>query len=139
MRKLHVGFYIVLTMLLSFSLLHCSSTSNSGASGDGGSCPSGGGDASGKSATLAVSVSDTAFSPSMLTADNLSTVTLTLTNTGTRPHGFAVQCFPPSSVVQPIGPGASATITFVVPNPEGTYNFSSNASGDTMTGQFVDN
>lgn len=105
----------------------------------------------GGTAALAVSVSDTAFTPAILKAENLATVTLTLTNTGTKPHGFAVQCipvpavsgcpatscFPNAATIAPIAPSAKATVTFLVPNPEGIYNFGSSAPSDTMTGQFV--
>jgi hypothetical protein len=132
---------------LCFTLLHCSTSSGSASPVDAGPCPLA--DASGKTATLALAVSDTAFAPGMLTADNNATVTLTLINTGTKQHGFAVQCmptagangcssscFPGESTIQPIGPDASATTTFVAPSIEGTYTFGSNATGDTMTGQF---
>src|SRR5579864_7221256 len=81
--------------------------------------------------TLVLEVNDVAFSPAVLKADNLATVTLTFTNTGTKPHGFAVRCmptpngngcpsaacFPDAAKLGPIAPGASVTTTFVTPNP----------------------
>ncbi|MGO8993554.1 MAG: cupredoxin domain-containing protein [Polyangiaceae bacterium] len=96
-------------------------------------------------------VSDTAFTPIILTAENLAQVTVTLKNTGTKPHDFVVQCmatpndngcpttscFPDASTIGPLAPDASATATFETPNPEGTYNFYSDLPGDTQTGQFI--
>jgi hypothetical protein len=96
-------------------------------------------------------VDDTAFTPVILKAENLATVTLRLTNVGSQPHGFSVQCmptpnsqgcpttscFPDASTIPSISPDASTTVTFTVPNPEGIYTFGSSASADRMTGQFV--
>src|SRR5262245_45788310 len=44
--------------------------------------------------TLALAVSDDAFSPVVVKAQNTATVTLTLSNTGTKAHGFALDCLP---------------------------------------------
>jgi hypothetical protein len=146
-----LGLAACLVALFSFALLHCSSSSSAGP-GDAG-CLTQPDAPNGKTSMLSLAVSDTAFSPSMLAADNNSTVTLTLTNTGTKPHGFAADClatpndrgcatswcFPDASVIAPIAPDASATTTFVMPNEEGTYAFGSSAPGDTMIGQFVSN
>jgi hypothetical protein len=128
-------------------LTHCSSP----ASGNSTCQPAEPDGINGGTYTFALAVSDTAFSPAILKSENLATVTLTLTNTGTKPHGFQVECiptpnnngcpttscFPDASVLGPIAPDASATATFTAPNPEGIYTFGSNASSDTMTGQFV--
>jgi hypothetical protein len=125
--------------------LACSSPGASGA------CTSDGDGNQGGSATLDLSVSDTAFTPTILKSQNLAQVTLTLKNTGTKPHDFIVgcvatpntngcpttSCFPDASVIGPIPPDASATATFVTPNPEGIYDFRSDLPGDTQTGQFV--
>ena len=106
----------------------------------------------GGNTTFALTVDDTSFKPTILKTQNVSNVTLTLTNAGTKPHGFTVDCiatpnssgcptqscFPDGSMIAPIAPGATATVTFVTPNPEGIYAFHSNAPGDTQpAGQFV--
>jgi hypothetical protein len=101
--------------------------------------------------TFDLTVDDDAFAPIILKAQNLATVTLTLTNTGTKPHDFVAMClptlnddgcpltscFPDASVIAPLAPDASATTTFITPNPEGIYSFHSDVAGDTQTGQFV--
>jgi hypothetical protein len=97
---------------------------------------------SGGTASFAVTVNDTAFMPTILTTENLSTVTLTLTNAGTKPHGFMVQCmgnacFPDMAKIAPIDANATAMITFMVPFTEGIFTFASGAPGDTQTGQFI--
>ena len=105
---------------------------------------------SGGDASLLIVVDDDAFRPGMVTAQNLSTVTLTLKNEGTRPHGFTVgcvatpnhngcpseSCFPDAATIAPIPPDRTATTTFVAPDPESLYPFRSTADGDTQTGQF---
>jgi hypothetical protein len=91
-----------------------------------------------------LSVDDTAFSHIILKAQNLGLVTITLTNTGTKPHDFVMgcipisfagcpsqQCFPAAANIAPIAPGMSATATFTTPNPEGIYNFRSDVAGDS--------
>jgi hypothetical protein len=101
--------------------------------------------------TLDLAVSDTAFTPTILKTQNRATVTLTLKNTGTKPHDFVLgciatpntngcpvtSCFPDASTIGPLPPDASATATFVTPNPEGIYNFRSDLSDDRQAGQFV--
>lgn len=98
-----------------------------------------------------VTVDDDAFAPRELPAENLANVKLTLTNKGTRPHDFVVECmptpndngcpttscFPDAAAIPPLAPDASTTRMFVTPNPEGTYTFRSNLPGDTQTGQFI--
>ena len=91
-----------------------------------------------------LTVDDTGFSPIILKAQNLATVTVTLRNTGTKPHDFVVgcipitfagcppqQCFPAAANIPPLAPGQSATATFTAPNPEGIYDFRSDVSGDS--------
>jgi hypothetical protein len=105
----------------------------------------------GGSYTFDVSVDDGSFTPQILKAQNLSRVTLRLTNAGTRPHGLSVgcidtpntqgcpttSCFATGATIAPIAPGANATATFATPNPEGIYPITSGAAGDTQSAQFV--
>lgn len=99
-----------------------------------------------------LTVDDDAFSPKILTAQNLANIQLTLTNKGTKPHGFSAgcvatpndngcpteACFSDAASVAPIEPDARATIHFVTPNPDGlSYPFRSTAPDDTQTGQFI--
>ncbi len=118
---------------------------------------------------IQLTVSDTAFTVGAadggpgepnITVENSATLTLTMSNIGTRPHNFAVQClatpnasgcsmqscFPPDAGIPALPPGASATTVFVAPRHEGTYLFVSDLPGDTqstdggvtgLVGQFV--
>jgi len=97
---------------------------------------------SGGDASFALTVDDTTFTPKIVKTENLANVTLTLTNAGTRPHDFVVDCagsacFPDASTVPPVAPDASATVQFVAPYAEGLYTFRSSLPGDTQTGQFI--
>jgi hypothetical protein len=106
---------------------------------------------SGGTYRLSLTVTDDGFGPIILKAQDNATVILTVTNAGTRPHDFVVDCmptpngdgcpttscFPDEAAVGPLDPGASATTTFATPHPEGIYVFRSDLPGDTMTGQFV--
>jgi hypothetical protein len=97
---------------------------------------------SGGDASFALTVTDDAFSPSILKTENLANVTLTLTNAGTKPHDFVVECmgstcFPDASTIPPVSPDASRTVQFVAPYTEGLYTFRSNLPGDTQVGQFI--
>jgi len=94
---------------------------------------------------------DDAGAKNIIATQNDSQVTLKLVNNGTKPHGFKVgcvsvcsayptlpagcspmACFPSDSTIAPIMPGASATITFDTPTPDGLiYPFSSSAPGDS--------
>ena len=113
----------------------------------------------GGSYTIDLIVDDTGFTadtPDGGTKDIISTqndaqVTLTLTNTGTMPHGFEVlptsvcagypnlpagcspfASFPAGSTIAPIDPGKSATVSFDTPTPDGfIYPFKSSAPGDS--------
>jgi hypothetical protein len=114
--------------------------------------------------TELLSVSDTGFTlggvdsgstDPNIAVQNLGNVTLTLTNTGTRPHDMVVECIPtglPSTCNNPtscfpspddagamggavtlvptLQPGASATVKFVTPVVEGEYIFISDSPGD---------
>jgi hypothetical protein len=125
---------------------------------------------------IAVTVTDTGFLKNLIATQNDSMVTLTLTNAGTKPHGFSVgcvsvlssypklpamcptvSCFPgataqgstadggaadggtsdggaaaQTATVAPIAPGASATIMFNTPTPDGLiYPFTSNDPDDS--------
>lgn len=120
--------------------------------------------------TIAIAVTDTGFTATggdrgddggndpgdagpaknIINTQNLSPVTLTLTNEGTRPHGFAVgctsvcsgyptlpagcsgtACFPAAATIAPIPPGTNKTVTFDTPRPDNViYPFSSGAPGD---------
>lgn len=106
----------------------------------------------GNVATFVRSVDDTQFLPAgsaLIKVQNLTTVTLTVKNVGTAPHGFVVDClptpndhgcatkscFPADARIPSIEPGASATITFTVPRVEGLYTYRSPVPGDTQTSQ----
>ena len=109
--------------------------------------------------TIDITVNDTGFTASggsdagakdLIATQNASQVTLTLTNDGTKRHGFTVgcvsacsaystlpagcspmACFPSGSTIAPIDPGTSATVTFITPVPDSLiYPFSSGAPGD---------
>jgi hypothetical protein len=165
------------TLLLSALLVHCSSESTPMASGDAGpeasvasyvkACETAptGVDASaaelnmcfpdhdginGGNYTFDITVDDTGFSKTILATQNDATATLTLKNTGTKPHGFAVECtsvtpayptvpsgcpsvacFPSNSIIAPLAPGESKTITFFTPTPDGLlYPIKSSEPGD---------
>jgi hypothetical protein len=93
-----------------------------------------------------VTVTEQGFTPVILKAQNLGEVTLVLHNDGTSPHDFVVDCiptpngqgcpatscFPPGASIPELAPGASATTTFVTPNPEGIYNFRSDVGTDSQ-------
>jgi hypothetical protein len=113
----------------------------------------------GGSYTIDLIVDDTGFTadtPDGGTKDIISTqndaqVTLTLTNMGTRPHGFEVlstrvcpsyanlpagcsplATFPMNSTIAPIAAGTSTTVSFDTPTPDGLiYPFISQAPGDS--------
>ena len=139
-------------VLLGAVLLHCSSSSNGASTGDdGGGCFPDNDGITGGSYTFVLTVDDTGFSKTILSSQNDAAVTVTLTNMGTTPHGFAVgctsvtpayptlpagcpstACFPPNASIPPLAPGASATITFDTPTPDGLiYPFTSNEPNDS--------
>jgi hypothetical protein len=162
-------------------LVHCSSSSapetgnppsEAGGDGSSGSCSvltSPGVDAStaefnkcfpdhdgitGGNYTFDVTVDDTGFSKTIISTQNDAAVSFTLTNKGTKPHGFEVNCisvfsgnppaytsvpkgcptvacFPSNSTIAPLQPGESKTITFDTPTPDGLlYPFRSSEPAD---------
>ena len=86
--------------------------------------------------TFLLAVGDGAFSPTILKAQNLASVTLTLQNTGTGPHGLSIDGMP-GAAVSSVAPGASATVVFTTPDREGIYPFHSTQPGDAQAGQFI--
>jgi hypothetical protein len=105
----------------------------------------------GGEAEFEVSVDETAFRPRILTAQNRATVTLTLTNAGSEPQGFFIECLPTpnddgcpaescfsdEARIEPIAPGESAKVMFEVPIVEGTYSIVSAPGRDQPSAQFV--
>ena len=118
-------------LVLGALTLACSSSNES----DGGdACFPDADGVTGRSYTIDLTVDDDGFSKSVLSTQNDSTVTLTLTNAGTLPHGFelqcvdvtteyphlpagcpAVTCFPDAATIAPIMPGESQTVSFITP------------------------
>src|SRR5688500_3203640 len=98
-----------------------------------------------------VTVDEKAFSPRILTAQNRATVTLTLTNAGSEPQGFFIECLPTpnddgcptescfadDARIAPIAPGKSSKAAFEVPIVEGTYSIVSEPGRDEPSAQFV--
>jgi hypothetical protein len=101
--------------------------------------------------TFALRVNDQSFEPIVFPGQNTADVTLTLTNQGTGVGGFSIDClptpnsdgcptqscFPDSHVIEPIAPGASATVVFKIPEVEGIYTFRALRDDDARTGQFI--
>jgi hypothetical protein len=102
-----------------------------------------------------VTVDDTGFSKMIFATQNDATATLTLKNTGTKPHGFAIECtsvtpayptvpkgcpdvacFPSNAYIAPLAPGESKTVTFGTPTPDGLLYpvRSSEPNDDTVPG-----
>jgi hypothetical protein len=93
--------------------------------------------------TIEVTVDDTGFfrggkPVKVLASQNYSVVDLTVTNTGTKPHGFEIECtstlpgypdlaagcpkvscFPSESTIAPLAHGQSKTVKFITPIPDG--------------------
>jgi hypothetical protein len=100
-----------------------------------------------------LTVTDAKFAPAIISTQNSSTVTLTLKNEGTTPHGFVVDClptpnsdgcptqscFPVEARIDPIDPGDEATVIFETPLVEGIYEFHSGVAEDAelAPGQFI--
>ncbi|HEY0468119.1 MAG TPA: hypothetical protein VGC79_28165 [Polyangiaceae bacterium] len=97
-------------------------------------------------------VTDSEFMPKIVTTQNSSAIKLTLTNEGSTPHSFVVDClatpntdgcptkscFPSEAKIDPLEPGAEATIMFETPLVEGIYTFRSDVAGDDdLKGQFI--
>ena len=123
---------------LAFGVVSCSDSPGSGG------CTADQDGLSGGTYTFVLTVNDTAFSPAILSAQNRAKVTLTLKNTGSKPHDFAVDClhtpnstgcptescFPDGGSIPAVAPGGSATTTFVSP-PDGLYVFRSDLGTDS--------
>jgi hypothetical protein len=143
------------------ALAQCSSPSpGANGGGDGGSCFPDSDGVNGGFYPIELVVDDTGFYPSggddagmknVIATENDATVTLTLKNMGTKPHGFEVECtsvtpsypnlpagcstmacFPQNSTIAAIAPGTSTTITFFTPTADGLlYPFKSSAPDDS--------
>jgi len=137
------------------TLVHCSSSPSSGLAVDAGAdaadCYPDSDGINGGQYTFDLTVDDTGFSKTILATQNNAQVVLKLTNTGKKHHGFQVECtnvasaypnlpagcsadscFPANSVIPPLAPGASATITFDTPTPDGfIYPFKSSEPADS--------
>jgi len=140
------------------ALLHCGDSSPV-AGGDGGGCFPDDDGINGGSYTIDLAVDDIGFFASgddagaknIIATQNDAQVTFTLTNTGTKPHGFQVECtsvtpaypnapagcptiacFPANSTIASLAPGASVTITFDTPTPDSLiYPFKSPVAADS--------
>jgi hypothetical protein len=140
-------------LLALFVLSATACSSSAGANGD--SCNPGDQDgvtgATSGTDVVLVSVNDTEFTVGgvdsgstapNIAVQNLTTVMLTLTNTGTKPHGMQIaciptglpagcpsmSCFPANANIPALAPGASVTTTYVTPAVEGAYQFTDPAS-----------
>jgi hypothetical protein len=146
-------------LLTGAALLGCSSSSASASGGDGGACFPDSDGINGGQYTIELVVDDTGFygdqtdagMKNVIATQNDAQVTLTLKNTGTKPHGFEVGCtsatpaypdlppgcssnvcFPKSSTIPPIDPGTSVTILFDTPTADGLlYPFKSSEPSDS--------
>jgi hypothetical protein len=147
--------------LVGAALLNCSSSSGSGtADGDAAAaCYPDNDGINNVPTTIDLVVNDTGFYSGdvdagmklVISTQNDSVVTLKLTNMGTKPHGFEVECtsvlpaypnlpagcssmacFPASSTIAPIAPSTTATITFDTPTPDNLlYPFKSSEPSDS--------
>jgi hypothetical protein len=126
----------------------CSSSSPGGAGGAG--CYPDNDGITDDAYTVELTVDDAGFSKTIIATQNDSQVTLTVKNAGTKPHGFEVACtdarasypnlpagcsstvcFPPAATIAPLDPGASKTIVFDTPVPDGLiYPFKSSEPDD---------
>jgi hypothetical protein len=147
-------------LIVGTALTNCSSSSGGSASGDKGddddddSCFPDNDGVTGNTDGIynfVLTVDDTGFSKMLLTTQNSAMVSLMLTNTGTKPHGFKVgctsvtpaypnapagcpttACFDASVSIAPLDPGKSATIMFETPVPDNLiYPFTSNEPADS--------
>lgn len=136
-----------LLVFLGATLAGCGSDADAAA---GGGCFPDADGVTGGTYTVNLTVADDGFSKTVLSSQDNSTVTLTLSNVGSVPHGFdldcvsvttefphlpagcpSVSCFPSESTVGPLAPGESKTVTFFTPTPDNLiYPFHSNAPDD---------
>ena len=141
-RSLTSALLLPMTIALGLLTVRCASDTGETAE-DGGACSQPDQDGViGGSYTFEVDVSDTAFSPVVLKAQNAGKVTLTVKNVGTKPHDFVVQCltvqgclacFPDAAKVGPLDAGASATVTFTAPSSGASCAFPGGATDTEMT------
>lgn len=138
-------------VLVGLALFGCTSSTSGGGSG-GNSCFPDNDGINGGDYTFVLTVDDTGFSKMLLSTQNDAQATVTLTNMGTKPHGFEVECtsvlpnypnepagcpttacFPAGSTIAPLAPGASQTITFDTPTPDNLiYPFKSSDPDDSV-------
>jgi len=141
----------VILALAGGALSQCSNSSSPGRAGtDGGRCFPDNDGLTGGSYTIDLVVDDTGFSKTVISTQNDATVTFTLKNNGTMPHGFEVDCasvipaypnlpagcpsmscFPADSTIAPLAPGESRTITFFTPTTDLIYPFKSSEPSDS--------
>lgn len=110
--------------------------------------------------TVKLYITDTSFNVGTadsgqrnIAVQNSANVTLTITNAGSKPHGFSIacrptdlpamcnmptSCFPTGANVAAIDPGDSVSVEFKTPVVEGEYRFTSDEPGDdALVGEFV--
>ncbi len=133
------------TVVLALAAVHCSSDDDA-PSGDDPCVQVDQDGVVGGDFAFEVAVGDTGFTPVILKAQNSGVVTVKVTNTGSTPHGFVVDCLvvagctaclPDAAKVGPLAPGETRTTTFTVPEQEGIYAIRSNVPGDTFAAQLV--
>jgi hypothetical protein len=96
--------------------------------------------------TFEVAVNETGFTPAILKAQNSGVITLTVRNTGSKAHGFSIEClnvqgctscFPATAKIDQLASGAQKTLKFTAPEQEGIFTIKSEVEGDTFTAQFI--
>lgn len=96
--------------------------------------------------TFEVTVNESGFTPTILKAQNSGAITLTVRNTGSKAHGFSIEClnvqgctscFPAAAKVDQLAAGAQKTLKFTAPEQEGIFTIKSEVEGDTFTAQFI--
>jgi hypothetical protein len=143
------------------SLVQCSSSKTPARGGDGddgGMCYPDNDGITGGAYTFQLTVDDTGFSKMILNTQNDAQVTVTLTNLGSTPHGFEVECtsvtmaypdlpagcattacFPSGSTIAPLAPGATGSVTFDTPTPDNLiFPFKSSEPSDSTVPRLND-
>jgi hypothetical protein len=130
----HPALGAMLLLVLAVPLVHCSGSD--GTPSESTCFPDNDG-MSGVAQPVDLTVTDTDFSRTDITTQNDSVITFTLTNKGTKPHGFEVETtsvlmgypnlpagcpttasFPSDSTIDALAPGKNKTITFITPTPD---------------------